>query len=1008
VTLVLDEPVFQAADVALVRAAALPCEDPALPADPLELVRAVGADPVLREAVAVASPSLSAALSAVLAGSAPARAKDLRRLALGLAAYRLRISARTTPFGLFAGVAPAAFGPGRVRLGRAHRTHTRPDRGWLTALVAELEADPAVLAGLRVVANETATVRGGRVELPEVGPAGAAVSIRRTPEVAALLARAATPVRVAELTASAGGAGDLVGPLVRNGFLLTDLRPPADAADPIGHLLDRLGGSPLAAELRAVRDAVTGYDALPPGAGEAAYRALTTRMRRLAPGEHALHVDLALDADIRLPEPVAREVERAADTLWRLAADRPGTAPLREYHREFLERYGAGRAVPLAELLSEDTGLGSPYRPSPDRPSPLAGGPAAAQVLTGLVGAAAARGTREVELDDALLAALAPARSPGSPPPPSAELYAQLLAPSVDALADGDFRLLLGTYLGTSQAGAMLGRFAYLLPGGGTELAPLARAGGGEACGGAGGQPVRAAVVYAPRNPRSVNVAGAPPWLRYRIPVGVGADGPADLPPGELAVTATGSRLVLVSTRLGREVVPVSFTVLNPATAAPTLARFLIDLGSEGRCGLRGWNWGPLRSAPYLPRVRRGRAILAAASWAVDPELAHDGPGWAARLAAWRERCGVPERVLVAHADQALPLRLDDPVHQALFRRALAGAQRPRVSEVLDGDGWLTGPGGPHRAEVVVPLRCRTAPPPRPAPHRPEPVAVAAERVHLPGGEWLYAKVYTGPRGQDTVLRDHLGPLLASLGSEVDRWFFIRYADPRPHLRLRLHGGPAALWGPVLSTVHGWAAGLRRDGLIDRLGIDSYDPEIERYGGTAVLAAAERAFQADSAAVLRLLPLLSAVDPVLAGAVSVVDLLLALGGPEWTVGLLAAWPGPDELAAYASRRREALALVDPEWTQLRRRPYGDGLLAAWADRRAAVAEYGAALREAGAESLPGIAASLVHMHCNRLFGIDRVTEGEVLAVARHAVAARAQRFRAGAGAGAGARAGARG
>ncbi|MFI8933264.1 lantibiotic dehydratase C-terminal domain-containing protein [Streptomyces sp. NPDC053474] len=27
--------------------------------------------------------------------------------------------------------------------------------------------------------------------------------------------------------------------------------------------------------------------------------------------------------------------------------------------------------------------------------------------------------------------------------------------------------------------------------------------------------------------------------------------------------------------------------------------------------------------------------------------------------------------------------------------------------------------------------------------------------------------------------------------SGVDRWFFIRHADPDPHLRLRLHGAPA-------------------------------------------------------------------------------------------------------------------------------------------------------------------------------------------------------------------------
>ncbi|MEK8106376.1 thiopeptide-type bacteriocin biosynthesis protein [Micromonospora sp. M12] len=61
---------------------------------------------------------------------------------------------------------------------------------------------------------------------------------------------------------------------------------------------------------------------------------------------------------------------------------------------------------------------------------------------------------------------------------------------------------------------------------------------------------------------------------------------------------------------------------------------------------------------------------------------------------------------------------------------------------------------------------------------------------HLPGGEWLYALVYCSGERQDELLR--AVPALAA-GLDVDRWFFLRYGDPDPHLRLRFHGAPAVL-----------------------------------------------------------------------------------------------------------------------------------------------------------------------------------------------------------------------
>src|SRR5262249_29903506 len=131
-------------------------------------------------------------------------------------------------------------------------------------------------------------------------------------------------------------------------------------------------------------------------------------------------------------------------------------------------------------------------------------------------------------------------------------------------------------------------------------------------------------------------------------------------------------------------------------------------------------------------------------------------------------------------------------------------------------------------------------------------------RSFPPGSEWLYVKLYTSPAILDQVLRDVVGPLVETVlrAGAVDRWVFIRYGDPDWHLRLRFHGQPARLHAEVLPALQASAAPLLADGRACRLQIDTYEREVERYGGPEGVVLAERMFHADSEAVLELSELL--------------------------------------------------------------------------------------------------------------------------------------------------------
>ena len=135
-------------------------------------------------------------------------------------------------------------------------------------------------------------------------------------------------------------------------------------------------------------------------------------------------------------------------------------------------------------------------------------------------------------------------------------------------------------------------------------------------------------------------------------------------------------------------------------------------------------------------------------------------------------------------------------------------------------------------------------------------------RTMPPGSDWLYAKVYSGIATADHLLTETVASLVEELrgAGAVDAWFFLRQADPDPHLRLRFHGDPDRLHAEALPALQAAVAPLLHDGRVRRLQLDTYKREIERYGGAEGMALAEQVFQCDSNAALEILDQLEPGD----------------------------------------------------------------------------------------------------------------------------------------------------
>lgn len=936
--------------------------------------------------------------------------KRTRRLHSGLLRYLTRMATRPTPFGAFSGVAMGEFGPGTTaRLGRPedHRVRVRADMGWLLALIEQLEQDAELLRRLPLVLNPLGHPAGDRVVLPQADKYGRhdarTVRIRATPAVDLVMRTAAAPVPYERLTAELSAAfpeapPETVERLVRQmwdlGFLTGDLRPPQTAERPEHHVLKKLTNVPAAAatadRLREIADLADRVH------DTASLRRLGTAQHELVPGHtgRTYQADTALD--LRAPvlnESVAHAAAEAVDVLMRLSTAHGTRNHLTRYREEFTERYGAGTRVPVLTLLSPDTGLDAPPTyTNPPRAIELP--PAPPEDTARLDGTLVEFAQQawwdralEVELTDAWLDRLAPP-GPVPDPPPVMEAYLQIHAADRKAVDRGEWRAVLRSD-SLTYGGRTFGRFSDLLGESAVQrLRDYARR--EEAL---FPDVAYAELAFLPPYGRAANVTLRPAIRPYEIPVNttpsVGPD--RVLPLDDILVGVDGDRFHLWSRRLDREVVVAQHHMLSP-TLAPNVARFLIEVSQDGCVQPAGFHWGPAEAAPFLPRVVRGKVVLRPAQWRLTQNAADD-------LGAWRERWRVPRHVYLVEADQRLLLDLDHPACRAELTAELAKQHTLVLHEMLPSfDGmWLQDTVGEHyAAEVVVPVVARDAvrATRRPVARSPRESPV---RRHAPGGEWTFLKIYAAPERQDEIIAGPLRDLVAELDVQglLDRWFYIRYADPFPHLRLRVRGTDAAR---TLTEVTAWGHGLLAQGLARDIELAGYAPEIARYGGPEVFDAAERLFHANSEATALLLARRLDIRPEFL-AVAALDTLFTQWGAEPSRRARHA-ASEDETQVRDSRAlfREHRAYLCELLSPWDRAPHEEGrahrklLQEVFAGQASAVARTAEAVRRAEHDgALVGtqdaILASLAHMQINRLLPIDLDREARSHALWGHVLRA---------------------
>lgn len=350
--------------------------------------------------------------------------------------------------------------------------------------------------------------------------------------------------------------------------------------------------------------------------------------------------------------------------------------------------------------------------------------------------------------------------------------------------------------------------------------------------------------------------------IAINVPCSLNQDKQID--PSDLLLSVVNDELVMESVKLKKRVIPRLSTAYNYHNHQLNLFRFLGDLQHHGvHSNLMLDLETMFPGMPFYPRVTYRQTILCLAKWYLfekDIKCITQANGNEAiqKVQQLRADKHWPTHIALGQTDQQLIFNLDDEREILLFADCIKTESRVKLTEhLMPYATRVTDDGGKQMVNQFIAMVLSADKTYRPLPNRAVITAAKQTREFIAGSKWIYFKIYCTPGRANHLLTKKILPVLRSLKQgEVQCWFFVRYADTAPHIRLRINVKEEFLGNILVLLKIKLAADVRYQ-LIKEYKADVYRRELERYGAD-IIEDVEKVFEASSELVINYLKLTTA------------------------------------------------------------------------------------------------------------------------------------------------------
>ena len=346
----------------------------------------------------------------------------------------------------------------------------------------------------------------------------------------------------------------------------------------------------------------------------------------------------------------------------------------------------------------------------------------------------------------------------------------------------------------------------------------------------------------------------------------------------DLLVAVRGDEVILWSKTHNKRAIPRIPSAYNYTRSDLAVYRFLCDLQHQqvkSDLSFKTRHFFP--GLDHYPQVVYKDIIISPATWLVPQEFISSDKtaNKKERLSAWLKNEGIDFQFKAGNSDQTLcfdPMIDNDLDQFLLFCRQLTSKEL-YISEALIAieDGVKDKTGKSYVAEYIVSYAHENT------------IYTGGQNLTFdkvndmiqPGGEWLYFEIYCHPSRSNEILLNKIAPFMKEISRKLRKWFFIRYDDPAPHIRLRLQLKQTADAYFYIERLRSILDPYCATGLISDIQVKTYFRESERYGIERI-EIVEEFFFTDSKYIFQLLRKRHATDQLYANTLMLMQQLITL------------------------------------------------------------------------------------------------------------------------------------
>ncbi|PWK70837.1 thiopeptide-type bacteriocin biosynthesis protein [Mucilaginibacter oryzae] len=304
----------------------------------------------------------------------------------------------------------------------------------------------------------------------------------------------------------------------------------------------------------------------------------------------------------------------------------------------------------------------------------------------------------------------------------------------------------------------------------------------------------------------------------------------------DLYISVVDDKIILRSRKLNKVIIPRFSSAFNYNRHDLSIFRFLCDL--QYQSVKSDFSFSFLKLFPglsFYPRLVYKFCIISRATWVIGhSEL---------NLIFYSPEPEIACKQLWSQINLATRFTISDQDNEIFFDQKWVGATALFISmiknktsltlkeAILPESTMIKDMNGRSLANEMVACIINRDNVYSPVPAPPTGYPKRIGRGHIPGDEWLYYKLYGAPVTLTKIIEKPLYDLIRKLSRSelLNQWFFIRYYDPMPHLRIRIrldrkHLGRAI---PIFNAIFNK---LYQSGALSLIQLDTYSPELERYG----------------------------------------------------------------------------------------------------------------------------------------------------------------------------------